>query len=260
MTHTVKSGETLSKIARAHGITLKQLLEANPQFKEDPDIVHPGDVLIIPGGEPEGEPASPGQPAPASSVPSAFAAKLATIAQGLHDRFHEMNEADPALCSQIKKWTVDIGGAFVSCTHKDHPWSAVFVSWCVMSAGATSSEFRFSKRHSVFVNKAIRDADNGRGLFHGLEITAHAPRVGDIIQSNRQNNTFSFDHARKNSQYNSHSAIVVETGQDELGRFARVIGGNESDSVRSTKVRLTPQGFIKQRGRNPFICVIKTLK
>jgi hypothetical protein len=58
----------------------------------------------------------------------------------------------------------------------------------------------------------------------------------------------------------SHSVIVVETGQDNLGRFAFCIGGNESDSVRRTVVRLNSQGFIKQRDGNPFICVIKNLK
>ena len=45
-----------------------------------------------------------------------------------------------------------------------------------------------------------------------------------------------------------------------LRRFALCIGGNESDAVRRTKVRLTPQGFVHQRGANPFICVIRTLK
>jgi LysM repeat protein len=49
MTHTVKSGETLSKIARSYKITLGQLLDANPGFKADPDHVCVGEVLNIPG-------------------------------------------------------------------------------------------------------------------------------------------------------------------------------------------------------------------
>lgn len=253
MPHVVKRGETLGKIARANGITLAQLLDANPQFRANPDIVHPGDVVIIPGEEPEPLP----QPVPA---PSAFAGRLASVARGLHDRFQFVNEADPELCGQIKKWTEDIGEAFVSCTSNDHPWSAVFVSWCVKEAGATESEFKFSKRHSVFVHKAIQDAINGTGVFHGLDISAHAPNVGDIIQHNRGGARFTFDHARRNLKYKSHSVIVIQSRQDEQGRFALCIGGNEGDAIRRTKVRLTPQGFVQQRGRNPFICVIKTLK
>ena len=51
MTHTVKSGETLSKIAKANKITLAQLLDANPKFKADPNRVRVGDTLNIPDGQ-----------------------------------------------------------------------------------------------------------------------------------------------------------------------------------------------------------------
>jgi hypothetical protein len=193
-------------------------------------------------------------------TPSAFAKRLASIAQEQHAKFQFVNEADSELCKQIKKWTEDIGGEFFSCTSPKHPWSAVFVSWCVKQAGATKKEFEFSKAHSVFVHKAIQNALNGEGVFHGLDISAHAPNVGDIIQHNRGGKKFDFAHARKNKNYFSHSVIVVEVGEDTKGRFAFCIGGNESDSIRRTVVRLTPQGFVRQRENNPFICVIKTLK
>ena len=65
MTHTVKSGETLSKIAKAHGITLAQLLDANPKFKANPNRVRLGDVLNIPNGDAATQPTQPEpQPAP----------------------------------------------------------------------------------------------------------------------------------------------------------------------------------------------------
>jgi hypothetical protein len=254
MPHTVKRGETLGKIARAHGVTLDQLLDANPQYRPDPDIVHVGDVLIIPNEEPEPLPATP------PTTPTGFTARLANIARAQHTRFQFLNEGDALLCGEIRRGTKEIGASFVSCTSSDHPWSAVFVSWCVKEAGATGSEFKFSKRHAVFVHKAIQDAIAGRGVFHGLDISAHAPNVGDIIQHNRGGTRFNFAHARDNSDYPSHSVIVVELGSDAEGRFALCIGGNESDTVRRTKVRLTPAGFIRQRGRNPYICVIRTLK
>ena len=64
MTHTVKSGETLSKIAKANGITLKQLLDANPKFKPNPNRVRVGDVLNIPGGADAPPPTPSAQPTP----------------------------------------------------------------------------------------------------------------------------------------------------------------------------------------------------
>ena len=189
---------------------------------------------------------------------SVFAKKLASVAQAQHAKFQFTNEADPVLCKQIERWTKDIGFGFTSCTKV--PWSAVFVSWCVKQAGATKAEFKFAMAHAVFVHQAIKNASNGTGTFHGLDITAHPPGVGDIIQHNRGGHSFDFAFARTHTKYESHSMIVVETGQDNKGRFALCIGGNESDSVRRSEVRLNAQGFIKQRPGNAFICVVKNLK
>ncbi|SRR5258705_8811566 len=191
-------------------------------------------------------------------TPSVFAKKLASIAQAQHAKFQFTNEADPTLCKQIKKWTEDIGFGFTSCTKV--AWSAVFISWCVQQAGADKSEFKFAMSHSVFVNQAIKNALNGTGVFKGFEISAQTPSVGDIIQNNRRNNKFNFAFAKTHTQYESHSVIVIEIGQDAEGGFAFCIGGNESDSIRRSVVRLDSKGFIKQRTGSPFICVIKDLK
>ncbi|MFN0120240.1 MAG: LysM peptidoglycan-binding domain-containing protein [Blastocatellia bacterium] len=59
MPYIVKSGDTLSKIAKARGLTQKQLLAANPQFRENPDKLRIGDRLLIPG-----EPGAAVTPAP----------------------------------------------------------------------------------------------------------------------------------------------------------------------------------------------------
>jgi hypothetical protein len=190
-------------------------------------------------------------------TPSTFANKLASIAQDQHDTFHMISEADPKLCKQIRKYWTDLRLGFTSCTKV--PWSAVFVSWCVKQAGATSAEFTFAAAHAIFVNQAIKNAINGTGVFQGFDITAQAPHIGDIIQNNRGGNTFDFAFARTHTKYESHSAIVVEVGHDTDGPFALTIGGNEHDSIRRTLVRLDAQGLIKQFSKH-FICVVKTLK
>ena len=206
MPHVVKRGETLGKIARSLGVTLRQLLDVNPRFRDHPDIVFVGDVLIRPGEE-----LAP--PPVVSPAPSAFAAGLAAVVRALHDQFQFVTEGDPVLCAQIRKWTIGIGGEFVSCTSPNHPWSAVFVSWCVKQAGATASEFKFSKQHSVFVHQAIKNADKGTGVFHGLPIDAHPPGVGDIIQHNRAKPPKSFQFARTHANYPSHSANLPNSSR-----------------------------------------------
>ena len=49
MTYIVKAGDTLSKIAMRNGVTLAQLLQANPQVK-DPNRISVGDVINLPNG------------------------------------------------------------------------------------------------------------------------------------------------------------------------------------------------------------------
>src|SRR5262245_27669084 len=251
MVHVVRRGDTLSKIAQSNGLTLSELLEANPQFRANPDRINVGDRVNIPT-----EVAGPFFPP--QTTPSAFAKRAASIAQDQHTQFQFMNEAEPLLCRQIQKWTEDIGFTFTSCTKV--AWSAVFISWCVKQAGAKAEEFRFAMSHSVFAQQAIKNGLRGQGVFQGFDISAAAPAVGDIIQNNRRENRFTFDFAKTHAQYESHSVIVIEVGHDTQGGFAFCVGGNESDSVRRTVVRLNPQGLVKQRDASPFICVIKNLK
>ena len=189
---------------------------------------------------------------------SPFANRLAAIAEAQHARFQFTNEADPALCSEISRWAAAMGFEPERCTRV--PWSAVFVSWCVKEAGAAPEEFTFSMAHSVFVHQAIANATAGVGVFHGVPIDTAPPAIGDIIQYNRSGNRFDFAFAKANRLYESHSVIVIEVGTDATGRFAFCVGGNESDSIRRTVVRLTRDGLIQQRAENPFIAHIRTLK
>jgi hypothetical protein len=50
MHYTIRSGDTLSRIAAAHGTSLQVLLEANPQYRDRPGVIRVGDVILIPGG------------------------------------------------------------------------------------------------------------------------------------------------------------------------------------------------------------------
>ena len=48
MIYVVKKGDCLSVIAKNHGISLKELLDNNPRFKSNPDLIPPGDQVYIP--------------------------------------------------------------------------------------------------------------------------------------------------------------------------------------------------------------------
>jgi hypothetical protein len=189
-------------------------------------------------------------------MPSAYAKKLAAAAVGQYDSFHEFSENDPPLAAQIKSYWQGIGLNFLGVKA---PWAAVFVSWCVKTAGASANEFVFAPSSAKFVNAAIKNALQGTGVFRALEVDKYQPQVGDIIQNNRGGKKFSYDYARTHSDYVSHSAIVVEVGADHQGHYAYTIGGNEN-SIRRKRVGLNNNGSIIQRPINPYICVIQDLK
>lgn len=190
------------------------------------------------------------------STPSAFARRLADIAWSQHEAYHLIDESDPPLSRQIARYWSDLGLDFPGVATA---WSAVFVSWCVMRAGATAQQFAFSPQHSVYMHRAIRDAEAGVGAFHGRRLSEYAPGVGDIVQNNRGGARRDFDYARRHASYASHCAIVVERGVDAKGNYLLTVGGNESDSIRRKVIRLDARGRIRQRAENPFIGVIQTL-
>jgi LysM repeat protein len=64
--YEVQRGDTLSSVARRYGITVKDLVEANEEVT-DPNVIFPGQKLIIPGymsPRPKAEPTPPAAPPP----------------------------------------------------------------------------------------------------------------------------------------------------------------------------------------------------
>lgn len=190
---------------------------------------------------------------------SPFAIKLATVATKEFDDFHEFNENSQPLRSRIDVYC-SAAGVPRPQEISEFPWSAVFISWCVKTAGATAEEFEFSETNAVFVKAAIANADANVGVFRARSISSYRPKIGDLIHRNRAGGKISYAQARSRSDYPSHSAIVVDLITNASGKFAVTIGGNESNSIRRQRVRLTPSGFVLQTKTDPYICVIENQK
>lgn len=63
--YTVQQNDNLTHIARDHGVSLDDLVAANPQIK-DPDVIHPGEQVNLPEGARLDPGASQGVPNPGS--------------------------------------------------------------------------------------------------------------------------------------------------------------------------------------------------
>lgn len=66
----VKAGDTLSGIAREAGVTLAQLLDLNPQFRTNPNLIRVGQSVTLPGAAPAPAAPAPAPIAPAPSTPT----------------------------------------------------------------------------------------------------------------------------------------------------------------------------------------------
>jgi len=85
MTYVVKAGDTLSKIAKRNGITVAQLLQANPQIT-NPDKIKVGDAINLPDTSIENTkplPAAPVAPKPVTTTTDAAGAIGAALADEL---------------------------------------------------------------------------------------------------------------------------------------------------------------------------------
>jgi len=186
-----------------------------------------------------------------------YVQSLVSTATEQYNTYKDNVETDTELTAQIKVYWTNLGLPFPGV---GTAWSAVFVSWCVKHAGATSAEFEFSDAHSVFVFRAIHNRNAGNGVFRGYNFNEIAPELGDILQNNRNGNQYNYAYAGTHDSYFSHSAIIVDKGVDATGPYVTTIGGNESNSIRTKRISLDANEMIAQRVDSPFICLIKDLK
>jgi len=88
-TYVVQRGDTLSSIARRFGTTVNAILAANPQIT-NPNLIFPGQVLVIPGAPGPQPPPPPPPPPPTATYVvqrgdtlSAIARRFGTTVQTL---------------------------------------------------------------------------------------------------------------------------------------------------------------------------------
>lgn len=177
---------------------------------------------------------------------------IVKVAKAEFTRFHGIDEGDQPLRSRIADYYEAGGGSRnLDPTVNSNAWSAAFVSFCAKQSGATASQFKFNLQHSVFVQAAIANKDTGQGVFIGHRIAEYAPKLGDIIHHNRSGAALTFEFARDNAHYSSHSAVVVDFEVRDGVRHAVTIGGNEfisggSGTVGKKLFPLNANGFLNQ--------------
>jgi hypothetical protein len=136
-----------------------------------------------------------------------------------------------------------------------HPWSAVFVSYVMRTAGAGPA-FAYSAAHQTYIrasrqNRLSRNTANPFWAFRATEV---APGVGDLVCGARMSSGANYDNIGDAQYRATHCDVVVET---QPGRV-RVIGGNVSQTVGEKWLRTLPDGRLSLvGGQSTLFAVIR---
>ena len=196
MRYTIRSGDTLSRIAASHGTTLQALLKANPRYRRNPGVIRVGDVILIPSGDAPGlsEAAPPAfAPAPAGWILGSLSSKYetggrgpGTVSSGIGDAggvsygSYQMTSrpnggtvrrflADPAF-----PWRVRFAGLVPGRPEFSDAWRAL---------AAAEPEAFFETQHAFIKRTHFDPLVRKVAAKDGLEVTRRAPAVQDAVWS-----------------------------------------------------------------------------
>ncbi len=150
MQHIIQSGETLSRIAAAHGTTLQRLLEANPQYRAAPDRIRVGELVQIPNGAASGtaDAAPPASTPPAPWLLGSLSSKYETGGRGPGTVSTGIGDAGGVSYGSYQMTSRPRGGTVARfIAEPDFPWRARF-------AGLTPGAADFSARWKALAAEA----------------------------------------------------------------------------------------------------------
>lgn len=198
----------------------------------------------------------PAATAPAAAVP-ALCAAIGRIAEEQYRRWRPgggaaLTETSAGASPILREYyRVGVGVAVSDAQLRDpgyqstHPWSAVFISYVVRSAGAGTS-FTYSALHQSYVRaaRASRLAGDRAARFWAYRTGEIAPRVGDLVCAARAGSGATYDTIGGDRSLATHCDVVTAV---EPGRV-RVVGGNVGQTVGAKWLRTGPDGRLDTTG------------
>lgn len=193
--YIVRRGDSLSAIAKAFGLTLKNLLDENPQIT-NPNLIRSGDQILIPIDE------------PAPSIHSVIADENnpSDIPLWLKIAYREegVAEADGVRNNpRILEYHATTSLKKSMASQDSTAWCSSFVNWCIEKAGLNGTDSAW----------ALDWKDWGKSLVE--------PKVGCIVVFTRKGLTTSGGHV---GFYLGDNTKQIE-----------VFGGNQGNSVNKSK-------------------------
>lgn len=200
MRYTVNPGDTLSAIARRHGISLDDLLNANPALRANPDLIRVGQEIALPDSA---SPPAPGPAAPSVGAPAGAAQPPGRALGGLSTKYETGGRGPTTVSGGIgdaggvsygSYQMTSAGGGTVArfVSQPDFPWRNDF-------AGLTPGSAQFSAKWVEIATRQRADFEAAEHEFikrthfdplcdkilgdDGVRITACSHALQDVIWS-----------------------------------------------------------------------------
>ena len=194
----------------------------------------------------------------ADPTPLSFSTKAAHIALTEMEMFARrgsttITETEPPLRQRVLEYFALVGRKDIVDPSAE-PWSAAFISFVMNQAGASPTQFPISPSHHRYILAGLRNRVNNNltasiVYFDRDEI---APRVGDLIGFSRTaavKDRSDLERRLPDTFFPSHTDLVIDASPGRL----KVIGGNVSQTIKTTTVRSDAAGMIDPADEHFFV-------
>lgn len=134
----------------------------------------------------------------------------------------------------------------------DKPWSAAFISWLMLEAGASPESFAPSGLHADYLRLIARNGTEPAARFVLRDARLYSPRPGDLICATRAGARIAaYDDIPDGTPMHCDVVVFNEGGRLES------IGGNVRNSVSKTMRQVGPDGLLPMTGDRPWAVVVE---
>jgi hypothetical protein len=197
--YTVKPGDYLSLIAKRHNLKSWKDIYYHPDNaafrakRPNPDLIHPGDVVYVPGDAGPAQPAPPGKPGSAEAwlvSKNTIEVRRIEVAGGMWGQIFDKDFLKKLRRPGINIWDVLVYGVGGALTPKRGVWEAVFGMFSIEGGAAYDMGKVMSKSTQVFpashVMKTADIVEEIRIFKNYLKLTRHYRyQYGPGISSDR---------------------------------------------------------------------------
>lgn len=137
------------------------------------------------------------------------------------------------------------------------PWSAVFLSWIMKSAGVAEARFPPAIAHWMYVSRFLAEAGHPEAGFLPHTLREYAPQPGDLICASRENPPATPYLKIPQPEWVEHTRMHCDLVVVRNGRILEAIGGNVRNSVSRTVLSLDAKGLLSPSRPRPWFLILE---